>query len=293
MSIGSGPDTEIVVDGRPVSAAAHPLLWAAVGSITPSHAARIEVGAGVPPGCGMGTSAAVVVALLAALSEWNERWASGDWRPASGSASGRPDRAALAAAAHAVETDLGWQSGIQDQQAAAWGGLSLIEMDAYPLARRTPIAVPAAALAELDRRLVTVYLGRPHHSSAVHEEVIARLEGSDPSPSLEPLRVAARSAAAALGRGDLPDYGAALISNSEAQQRLHHDLVGPDACAVIGIAQARGALGWKVNGAGGDGGTLTILSDPDPSALRAALSRPPWRVLDVRSASSGVEVRSA
>jgi D-glycero-alpha-D-manno-heptose-7-phosphate kinase len=51
-----------------------------------------------------------------------------------------------------------------------------------------------------------------------------------------------------------------MIENTEAQGRLHSGLISPDAHRVISIANAHGAIGWKVNGAGGDGGSLTILS---------------------------------
>jgi D-glycero-alpha-D-manno-heptose-7-phosphate kinase len=50
-----------------------------------------------------------------------------------------------------------------------------------------------------------------------------------------------------------------MIDNTEAQRNLHPDLVNPDAQRVIEIARNHGALGWKVNGAGGAGGSLTIL----------------------------------
>jgi D-glycero-alpha-D-manno-heptose-7-phosphate kinase len=40
---------------------------------------------------------------------------------------------------------------------------------------------------------------------------------------------------------------------------------------VISIAQAHGALGWKVNGAGGSGGSLTLLWGGDSAAKRAML----------------------
>jgi len=39
-------------------------------------------------------------------------------------------------------------------------------------------------------------------------------------------------------------------------------LVDADAQRVIDIAQAHGAIGWKVNGAGGAGGSLTLLCGP-------------------------------
>ena len=50
-----------------------------------------------------------------------------------------------------------------------------------------------------------------------------------------------------------------MIENTEAQGRLHPDLISDEAQRVIEIAEAFGALGWKVNGAGGPGGSLTIL----------------------------------
>ena len=43
-------------------------------------------------------------------------------------------------------------------------------------------------------------------------------------------------------------------------------------CRVFEIAKRYGALGWKVNGAGGDGGSATILSDGNESARRDMLA---------------------
>jgi D-glycero-alpha-D-manno-heptose-7-phosphate kinase len=190
------------------------------------------------------------------------------------------DAAEVAAMAHRVETvRLGRQSGIQDQLAAAHGGVNRIDMTEYPSAVVTPIALDAGVRVELERRLLLVFLGRSHVSSAVHEEVIASLEGADPSvvdARLEPLRAAARAGAEALDAGDLEAYGAALVANTDAQRRLHDGLVGPEARRLFDAASAAGASGWKVNGAGGDGGSVTILCGPDPSSrddVLAAVAR--------------------
>jgi D-glycero-alpha-D-manno-heptose-7-phosphate kinase len=40
---------------------------------------------------------------------------------------------------------------------------------------------------------------------------------------------------------------------------------------VIEIAREHGALGWKVNGAGGEGGSLTLLCGPLSAAKRAMI----------------------
>ena len=86
-----------------------------------------------------------------------------------------------------------------------------------------------------------------------------------------------------------------MIENTEAQRALHADLVGTDAQRAIDFASERGALGWKVNGAGGDGGSLTILS-PTPDAkraLEAGIPRvdPRYRAFPVSISPTGVDVR--
>jgi D-glycero-alpha-D-manno-heptose-7-phosphate kinase len=213
------------------------LLWAvvdAVGRVVDADL-EIEVTSGVPPGAGMGTSASVTVALLAALDE-------------------HADVNDLPARAHDIEvTRLGREGGVQDQLAAACGGLNRIEIDPYPSVRVEPIALPTG----LADRLRTVYLGTPHDSSAVHREVIEALGPS--SEPLERLRHAAAAGYAALRAADLPAFGRAMQANTDAQADLAPGIVGRHACAVIDVARAHGALGWKVNGAGGPGGTVTVL----------------------------------
>ncbi|HVM54802.1 MAG TPA: hypothetical protein VM262_16565 [Acidimicrobiales bacterium] len=235
-------------------------LLEAVAAEAGATGVHIDVRSGVPPGSSLGTSAAVTVALLAAL--------------------GVP-RGELAARAHRVETErLGLQSGVQDQAAAAHGGASWIEVD-YPSARRGSIAVPPAAWRALDGRLLTVFLGE-HRSSTVHDEVITGL-ATDPS-ALEDLRACARAAAVALSAGDLTAYGGALVANTEAQRALHPALVSDAAQALLDAAATSGALGWKVNGAGGPGGTVTIVcGDRRPEV-------PVGTVLDLRLSRQGVRV---
>ena len=256
----------------------HPLLEATLVRWAPRNLAlAVDTASTVPPGSGLGTSASVVVALVAAL----------------GALGGEtPDPAVFARRAHLVETiELGWQSGVQDQLAAAHGGALLIEIDPYPSTTVARLEVPPAAWRALGDQLVTVYLGRPHRSSAVHEQVIAGL-GDGGGARLDVLRAAAADAAEALVAGDLASYGAALTDATEGQRALHPALVSAEADAVWSLAQARGALGWKVNGAGGAGGTVTVLTADaeSASALRAAVlaERRGWHPLDLRPAAKGL-----
>jgi D-glycero-alpha-D-manno-heptose-7-phosphate kinase len=136
----------------------------------------------------------------------------------------------------------------------------------------------------------------PHRSSEVHEQVITFLQGvPDPDTKLGPLREAAAAAAAALRAADLSAYGAALVANTRAQALLHPALVNDDARRLIDLARSHRALGWKVNGAGGDGGSMTVLGPADDdarAALRAQIDQVPrWKRLPFHVAKTGARVR--
>jgi D-glycero-alpha-D-manno-heptose-7-phosphate kinase len=107
----------------------------------------------------------------------------------------------------------------------------------------------------------------------VHTQVIAALadERGTIDSSLAALRRAATAARDAVVAEDLAALGRAMRANTEAQRRLHPDLVSQAAEAVIDVALACGALGWKVNGAGGEGGSVTVLCGPDSERRRSLI----------------------
>ena len=53
--------------------------------------------------------------------------------------------------------------------------------------------------------------------------------------------------------------------------RGHPALVSAEAQQLIELAQEHGALGWKVNGAGGDGGSLSLLMGAESAQKRSLL----------------------
>jgi len=264
----------------------HPLLEAAVKRYAPPGVSlEVSVESAVPAGSSLGTSAAVGVALVAALLAL---------------AGEELEPAALAQSAHELETvDLGRQSGVQDQVAAAFGGASLVRVGPYPHFEVEPLEPAPATWRALESQVVTAYLGEFHDSSAVHETVIAHLEGDSAAAErlLEPMREAAKRSARALAAGDLAAYGHAMAANTEAQAQLHTSLVNPLARQVISVAAGAGSLGWKVNGAGGPGGTVTVLGPPDAGQM-AVLSDslkavPGVELLPLRPARTGARVAAS
>ncbi|MDZ4800427.1 MAG: hypothetical protein SGI92_19895 [Bryobacteraceae bacterium] len=242
---------------------------------------EISIFSECPGGCSTGTSAAVGVALLAALDRLTP---------------GRKSAQAIAAAAQRVETELlRQQSGIQDQIAAAHGGVSFIEMTEYPSATVIPVKLSPVVESELESRLALIFVGQTHSSSETHEMVIAGLEDAGPeAPELVPLRRTPGQGRAALEAGDLDSFGEIMTANTEAQRALNAALIGPRHQEIIDIAASHGAAGWKVNGAGGAGGSVTLLGGADRRAHRrmidavlSASSR--YRNIPVRICHGGVQ----
>jgi D-glycero-alpha-D-manno-heptose-7-phosphate kinase len=258
--------------------ARYQVLEATVDALPPPDDMAVEIGvrAAVPAGCGAGTSAAVTVALLGALSRLRGE-----------DIKGRD----VAYAAHRLEVDvLGGESGIQDQLSAALGGINYLEIEPYPDARVTTLP----AWEGLGSRLTLVFLGRAHDSSVLHRRVIEKI-GAQRSGALSRLRAAAVAARDAVLAQDLEAFGQAMIDNTEAQRSLHEDLVGSDARQVLQVAAGCGAIGWKVNGAGGDGGSVTILTghDDDKQTIehRIAAINPSYRLIPVEVSTAGLRVR--
>jgi D-glycero-alpha-D-manno-heptose-7-phosphate kinase len=268
----------------PLGASPHPLIDAAIAGVELADDLSIEVTihSGMQGGASTGTSAAVIVALVGAL----DRLAGRDRPPIE-----------VAYAAHAIEVDrLGRQSGIQDQLCAAMGGINFLEITEYPRARVTPVPMRDETRWDLERRLVLVYLGRTHDSSLIHRAVIARLERNrEARAPLDVLRRTASAARDALTAGDLDAFGRAMCDATEGQAALHPSLVSAEARALISLASEHGVVGWKVNGAGGDGGSVTLLagrSGSERRALEAAIAAAGagWHVVPLHLAPEGLRV---
>jgi len=226
----------------------HPYLQGAIHSlhIPKRYELAISVSAGIPAASSVGSSAAVCVALIGAIAALSPQTRSLD---------------EIVSLAHRVETEkLGLQSGIQDQICAAYGGICYIHMLNYPEARVKRLLLPGRLRDELNHRLSLIFLGKAHRSSEIHEDVISTLEKGGPQfKEIIKMRDLAEKARGCLKKGDLTAYGKIMIQNNECQRALHPGLVSEDADRVIAIAKEYRAAGWKVNGAGGKGGSLTIL----------------------------------
>ncbi|MFN3652507.1 MAG: hypothetical protein ACK47B_23265 [Armatimonadota bacterium] len=236
---------------------------------------RLLVRSDAPPGSGLGSSAALGVATVAALAA-QLRWGLLPYE--------------LARESQALETEeLCLECGVQDQLASAYGGVNFMEVT-YPDARVLPVPLDPGTLCELEDRFVLVYTGKSHFSSAMHEKVIAEYEADRNRHLFQRLAECAVHGKQALLSGSLTAFAEAMNANWEAQKALHPDITTPEIEALYEKSRAAGAMGFKANGAGG-GGTVTLLAEPNRDhEVRRAVTELGMTVLPSKIDTTGLQV---
>ena len=252
--------SDVLYDGK------HDLLKAAL-NVTKVDGVDISVYADVPPGCGTGSSAALSVALIGALAVLADMHLT-------------PHE--VAALAHKLETEeLGIQSGVQDQVASAMGGIGFHTIDPYPSVNSSPVRLPENIALELESRLLLVYTGVSHLSGDVHKKVIADYEaGAERTlKAMDTLRNTPLWAKSAMMRGDFVELGEIMKINTSAQKNLHPEITTDKIEALEEIGRESGALGLKINGAGGGGSVTILCGSGNAREIEAAVKNAGYRVL--------------
>lgn len=221
------------------------LLKAAIKRVNIREGLNIYVRTEAPPGCGTGTSASVAVALIAALNRFSNK----ELNPLE-----------IAKLAHKLETEeLKLESGVQDQYAAAFGGINFMEIT-YPEVKMIPLEIENKLIFELENQMILVYLSS-RNSSEMHRAVIENYKKGDSSTlkSFDVIKHCAYEMKRAIQSKDLVYMGELMNKNWSAQKNLHNSMTNRTIEKAEHISMNNGAIGFKLNGAGG-GGSATILA---------------------------------
>jgi D-glycero-alpha-D-manno-heptose-7-phosphate kinase len=143
----------------------HPILREALRMQAIEPGIEIVSVADIPGGTGLGSSSSFSVALINALYAYRRIFV---------------PKETLASEACMLEIErLGEPIGKQDQYAAAYGGVNLIEFERHGGVTVQPLLLPQAVLAELEGNLMLFYTGTQRDARQVLLQQMAALENDD------------------------------------------------------------------------------------------------------------------
>jgi D-glycero-alpha-D-manno-heptose-7-phosphate kinase len=214
--------------------------------------------ADIPGGTGLGSSSSFSVALINALYAYRRVFA---------------PKETLASEACMLEIDrLGEPIGKQDQYAAAYGGVNLIEFERHGGVTVQPLLLPAATISELEGNLMLFYTGGQRDARVVLSEQVAAIENDDQVVlRIEKMAGLAYEMRDLLIAGNLNMFGHALHRGWELKRGISAQITTTAIDELYARARDAGALGGKLAGAGGGGFLLLYCPKQAQARVRDAL----------------------
>jgi len=242
---------EVVRQDRPSS-----LMAAVVSVVQPGFGFDLYVRSDVPMGSGLGGSSAVTTAIVTAFNELRfDRWS--------------PYEVAELCF-QAERLCFGIAGGWQDQYAAAFGGLNLIEFDGSGN-RVHPLHLDEGTLHELEECLVLCNTGVAHDSSALHKAQRAAHERADRSAEMREAVELCHQMHRQLARGELLEFGRSLHQAWQLKRGYSSMVSSAGLDRIYDTAVSAGAVGGKLLGAGGGGFFLFFVPPQRRQKVRRAL----------------------
>jgi D-glycero-alpha-D-manno-heptose-7-phosphate kinase len=200
-------------------------------------------------GTGIGSSSSCAVGVLHALHVWKGE---------------RVGPRQLAHEAVRIEREvLKEPGGIQDQYAAAYGGLNLIQVGRDGGVSVQSLTVDHDAFERLNDHLMMFFTGIERNSGDLHGQQVSEIDRH--LAEYDRMRSLAVEIARALECLDFPEIGRLMDENWQLKKRLSAGISNPRIDRAYELAMKSGALGGKLLGAGG-GGFLFFLVPPERQA---------------------------
>ncbi len=235
----------------------HPIVRECLNLLGIERGMEIASFADVPAGTGMGSSSAFTVGLLHALS----------------ARSGSPVRAEhLAATACEIELErVKAPIGKQDQYAAAFGGLNLIEFHGDGSVEVRRLKCSFETREALSRRLMLFYIGQEREASSILTEQSRNMADKEKFRRVEEMVELAVELSALLEKGDLNSLGEVLHRGWQLKRGVASGITNDVVEANYRLAREAGAEGGKLLGAGAGGFLLLSCRAEKQQQVREAL----------------------
>lgn len=238
----------------------HRLVKATLKAMSFSGGLEITTIADVPSrGTGLGSSSSFTVGLINALAAYRGRYVSAE---------------ELGRESCRMEIDLcGEPIGKQDQYAAAYGGLNLIEFCKDDTVQVTPLIISREDRELLFRRIIVFYTGITRSASAIlkaqSDEVTSDEEKQKTLQKMVALTYSLRNE---LQASRLDSFGEALHENWILKKTLTNSISSDAIDRWYNLARQSGAIGGKVLGAGAGGFLMFYAPEHAHDAIRKSLS---------------------
>jgi len=230
-----------------------------------------------PPGSGLGSSSALVVALVAAITEYY------------GLPVGEYDIAEDAIEIEREICDL--PGGKQDQFAAAFGGFNFMEFLRDGRAIVNPLRMNYKTRNMMELNTVLYYVGKPRKDSRVIENTSEGLKNSETVlNATHKIKQACIEYKNALLTGDFDKISELMDTYWRNKLETNPHVASPEILDAYEFALQNGCTAAKISGAGGGGHMVLFTKFEDRHKLISALKDKPGRVVPFKFVNHGVDV---
>jgi D-glycero-alpha-D-manno-heptose-7-phosphate kinase len=236
----------------------HPILRETLRMLDIPPGIEIVSIADIPAGTGLGSSSSFSVALLNALHAHRRMFVP-------------KERLAHEACVLEIEK-LSEPIGKQDQYAAAFGGLNMIEFEPHGGVVVQPLPLAAETIAALEGNLMLFFTGSQRDARTIlSHQVEAIKEDAATTARISDMVALAYAMRDHLLAADLDAFGEALHEGWKIKRAVSAMISSSDIDDMYDRARSAGAIGGKLAGAGGGGFMLLYCPRSRQEAVRQSL----------------------
>jgi D-glycero-alpha-D-manno-heptose-7-phosphate kinase len=266
--------TEIVTHRNELQ---HDIAKEAMRMMDIENALEIISMADVPAGTGLGSSSCYAVGLLNGLHTMKREYVS---------------LQELAEEACEIEINrLGKPIGKQDQYMAAFGGITVLEIEKDGNVRVRKINISGATLDDLNRNLLMFYTSTSRNADEILSEQSQGVKGEkrDVVESMHYIKDLGYRILDAVEDGNITNIGLMFDKHWQYKKKISTKMSNPHFDKIYEIAKANGALGGKISGAGG-GGFFLFYVEEKQGRFREEMKKQGLREMRYRFDFEGTKV---
>ena len=244
---------------------------------TDRHPVKITTYVEAPPGSGLGSSSALVVALVSAIAEYHKI------------PLGEYDIAEYAVEIERKICDM--PGGKQDQFAAAFGGFNFTEFLTDGRTIVNPLRLNYKTQNMMELSTVLYYVGKPRSNSRVIENTAKGLVDSEVVlNATHKIKDACIDYKRSLLTGDFKRISELMETYWRSKLETNPHVASPEILDAYDYALQNGATGAKISGAGGGGHMVLFTEFERRHELITALKEKEGRVVPFKFVKHGVDV---